>query len=458
MLRKTFSYAGLVAICLLLFSCDKNNNTVEQEETILTNKWIATNMRHWYYWYNEIPADAKLNYNSDPEDFYASLLSNKDGKNGYHYSSIEKKETATTRSGNAEISYGFEFQNWSYQNAAGGTSMAINILYVLPNSPAEKAGMKRGEWIYKINGVNVNMTNIYDLFSTKTITLSVASSFDSKSPVLRTMQLTPTLIEENPVFYTTVFQDASTLQKKIGYLVYNHFTAGLSDGDATYDNLLKTKFAEFKAQGVEEFVLDLRYNGGGLVTSAQLLAEMLAPASCVGKVFCETRYNKNVNRSYTYSFNASSANLDLPRLFVLTGNRTASASEAIINGLRPFYNVHLLGQQTEGKNVGSVTLADDKYDYEMHPIVCQIYNSNGFTDYANGFMPDWSYPDNPGLIEQATELGDKENEILLKNAIEWIVSGSKPQTRSILTPATQMIPGENSLTHRKSNRLIVPAL
>lgn len=88
-------------------------------------------------------------------------------------------------------------------------------------------------------------------------------------------------------------------------------------------------------------------------------------------------------------------NLNLPRLFVLTSNRTTGFGfEAVINGLRPYYDVYLLGEQTEGKNVGSITLTNDKYDYELHPIVCRIFNVQDQSEYKDGFSSDWE-PDEP---------------------------------------------------------------
>ena len=170
-------------------------------------------------------------------------------------------------------------------------------------------------------------------------------------------------------------------------------------------------------------MLDLRYNGGGLVTSAQILAELLAPESALGNTFCYLQYNDIQSKMVTYKLEGAEQNLNLPRLFVLTSNRTASASEAVINGLRPYYDVYLLGEQTEGKNVGSITLTNDKYDYELHPIVCRIFNVQDQSEYKDGFSSDWE-PDEPNSdyrpIVNHVELGDKENDVLLKAAIYWL--------------------------------------
>ena len=443
-MRNNKSFTLCFLLLLSLFTSCKNDD--DKEDSTKTNRWIETNMRHWYYWYDEIPTTNKLNFNATPEAFFNSLLCSKDGKDGYHYSSINKKSTAT-RTGDSEPTLGFQFQNW--RMGSGSTTYAVNVLYVLPNSPAQQAGLKRGDWIFKIDGVNINTTNIYDLLGTKSVSLSVSDKYNDANSNARIMKLTPAIVEDNPIFYTSIYQDESTNNIKVGYLVYNHFTPGEDDEDHKYDLELQEKFSEFKSQGVEEFILDLRYNGGGIVTSAQLLGELLAPENAIGKVFCETKYNSNVNRTTTYLFNRLSENLNLSRLYILTSSRTASASEAIINGLRPFYNVFLLGEQTEGKNVGSVTLTDENYEYELHPIVCQIFNAKGESNYKDGFAPDWLWERNPGLIDGQIELGDKDNDILLHNALQMMTKGVVV-TRSSVEPTINASPVYNSLADRKN--------
>lgn len=456
-------YSIYCRVCLLLgllffFSaCKDDDDDVKSDKA--TNQWIESTMRSYYLWYEDIPDKAKLNYNSTPETFFQSLLSNNDGKtrNGiqYHYSTIEKKKSATTRSYlGEEPSLGFEFQNWII-----GTRYATNILYVLPGSPAEKQGLKRGDWIHKINGANVSNQNVSDLLGGKTVVLTVSDHYDNVSNA-HTVELVPAKVEDNPVFLTKVYEDESTGNKKVGYMVYNHFTSGPGgDNDETYNNELRHRFAEFKAQGVEEFVLDLRYNGGGLVTSAQILAELLAPESALGNTFCYLKYNDIQSRTVTFNLDRKEENLNLSRLFVLTTSRTASASEAVINGLRPYYKVYLLGEKTEGKNVGSVTLTNDKYDYDLHPIVCRIFNAENESEYADGFSPSWEPKDNGDYrpIINHVELGDKENDKLLKAAIYWIRTDfAPPVTGFTRSSALDVVPGYCSLDRKAQNGMRVP--
>lgn len=450
-------------ICLLLgllfsFSACKDDDDDKSDKA--TNKWIESTMRSYYLWYNDIPDKEQLDYNAEPETFFQSLLSSEDGKNRgnshYYYSTIKKKKSTTTRSNmGGEPTLGFEFQSWIIDKS---NYAAVNVLYVLPGSPAEKKGLRRGDWIHKINGASVNDKNVYDLLGGKTVVLAISDHYLNKNTY--SVELVPAMVEDNPVFMTKVYQDKSTGNKKVGYMVYNHFTSGPGgDNDETYNNELRQRFAEFKTEGVEEFVLDLRYNGGGLVTSAQILAGLLAPESALGKIFCSLKYNDIQSKTVTYTLDRTEQNLDLPRLFILTTNHTASASEAVINGLRPFYNVYLLGERTEGKNVGSITLTSDKYDYELHPIVCRIFNANDESEYKTGFPSDWEPVTNGDYrpIINHVELGDKENDILLKAAMYWIHNGVKPAVTGFTRASgLNVVPGYNSLDRKTVSGMRIP--
>ena len=182
-------------------------------------------------------------------------------------------------------------------------------------------------------------------------------------------------------------------KKKIGYLAYTQFERGKTDDDSSYDDKLKELSGSYFT-GVDEFVLDLRYNNGGLLSSAVLLCTMFEPASVVGKLLGYLKYNDKTSpiKEYIYTgkdiLGSTGKNLDLKTIYILVSNNTASASEMVINCLRPYMNVVVIGEQTEGKNVGSVTYTSDDKKWEMHPIVCQIYNSQDYTDYVSGFSPD----------------------------------------------------------------------
>ncbi len=427
--KRSLIYISLFALLTLVFSSCSRDDTERSSEypTDTVNEWLDQTMRYWYYWRSEIPQKKNLNFKQDAEPFFESLLSQKDGKDRssgsghYYYSSISKK-SPSARANGAKVGIGIHFQTWLLGKSP--LKYAINVLYVLPGSPAEEAGIKRGNWIFKIDGIPVNENNVYDLLGSKTVKLAFADTYKAAEADMASVTLSPRNLEDNPLHYTSIIQGPETDNKIVGYMVFNSFTSGpTGEKDMTYNNELKAKFAQFKALDVEDFILDLRYNGGGLLTVSKLLSELLAPASAVGKDLCEVRYNTPAEKNFTYKIEAQASNLDLKRLFVLTSSQTASASEAVINCLRPFYDVVLIGEQTEGKNVGSVTLSSDKYEYEIHPIVCKLYNSLGQSNYSQGFSPDWELKGDYRLLNGNLPFGDTANDIPLRVALQWISSG-----------------------------------
>jgi Periplasmic protease len=435
----------LLFIAFFFAACEDKNNPIDEESdddegiteepiATATQEWIESIMRTHYYWYNEIPASENLDYTLDDESFFYSMLSKKDGKEYdgvmYHYSYIENLFGTRTLP-QTNNSYGFEFMLIANDNTY--TSYRALVFYTTPGSPAETAGVKRGDWITRRNGESINANNYNLLYGAEACTFTVERWDDDKNDYVALPDPISVsaahAIEDNPVFLTKVIPWKG---KKVGYLVYNHFTDGKSEGDVSYDNELRSMSAEFKEEGVNEFVLDLRYNNGGLLSSATILCAILAPETALGKELGHLKYNDKQSpqiRSFNMSeslLNPSGRNLNLETLYVLTSNSTASASEMIINSLKPFMEVVVIGEQTEGKNVGSLPYTSEDKNWEMHPIVCQIYNSDNFTDYANGFPPDYELNEAFEYVSSTTvtlvqlfPLGD-ENERMLNAALRLI--------------------------------------
>jgi len=328
----------VIILSFLFLSCSDNSiddgrgdSTNEYEQV---NTWIENSMRDYYYWYNEIPN--KVDRTLDPESFFISLLSKKDGKtsNSTHlyYSAIEEKSsTIRTTAAEGELSLGFKYQYYYITNTK---KYALKVAYILPDSPASKSELKRGDWIFTVNGETISDNVVENLNNGTSKTLGVATG--PTADVTKQVILVPTASGDNPVYLSKVYNLEG---KKIGYLVYNHFTPGTTDTDETYNNSLRKAFTNLKNNSIDEFILDLRYNRGGLITCAQLLATMIAPSEALGDIFCYTTYNdKQSSRNHTYKFDASymqqggyGSNLNLGRIFIITSENTASASEAVIN-------------------------------------------------------------------------------------------------------------------------------
>jgi C-terminal processing protease CtpA/Prc len=279
-----------------------------------------------------------------------------------------------------------------------------------------------------------------------------------------TVSLEAVTIQEDPVFITTILDTAST---SVGYLMYNAFQRN------SHENLNDT-FGTFQSEGIDELVLDLRYNSGGSAQTSQVLASMISGQS-----------ESDIYATYSFSSKRSAENetvsfldqlpledgseipmnqLSLDRVFILTGFNTASASEVVINGLEPYMDVILIGRQTVGKDDGSLTLYDapapyiDKADANpnhknaIQPIVLKIVNVDG-RDYPNGFTPlDDNLINELDFLEDLPPLGGPEDPLLAR-ALEIITGqpvAKAPSIQSadhqweILTTSTEMKPYSNN--------------
>lgn len=436
---------ALILMNGLLVGCkDEKPKSDDPKEGLAVNHWIEKTMREDYLWNTEIPAAGKLNYSAEPEIFFRSLLSLKDGKtrNGSHhyYSYIEKNKdyTGTRTSIDRDDTYGMEFILYSITDDKGNPLgyYWARVLYVLPNSPAAVAGLNRGDWIVGFDGSNDNIKGTEYNRLLKGIAIQLTATPDPRdSKAYRTAALSAShAMEDNPLYVSTTIEEGG---RKIGYLLYNHFTTGPGDyTDRTYDKEMERIFKDFANQGVNEFVLDLRYNGGGYLISANVLAALLVPEQNKNAVFCIDTDNKGRQSKRYFNSENTTTHLKLNRLYVLTSSSTASASEAVINGLTPFLEVILIGEKTEGKNVGSVHYAKDEYEWALQPIIMRITSSDTSYDYSGGLPADIlcdEFDEDQNTTDQLLPLGNKD-EFMLEKAIEQITGIRSVAPRALDQP------------------------
>jgi C-terminal processing protease CtpA/Prc len=245
--------------------------------------------------------------------------------------------------------------------------------------------------------------------------------------------MTAIQMQENPIQLDTVL---NVNNLKVGYLVYNGF-------NADFDIQLNDVFKRFKDAGIDKLVLDLRYNGGGSVQTAKYLASMIY-GTATSKVFFKSQYNTGLQAEIVKEDGAASLSenftdkilktsttaetpintLNMTKLYVITSDNTASASELLINGLIPYMQVYNVGINTAGKYVASVTIKDwdangvvnPNHKWAMQPIVVKIANSAGVSDFVDGLVPDYSLEED---IANLLPFGD-QNEILLKAVLNNI--------------------------------------
>ncbi len=474
-------YISVLILALAVFgvvSCsDSNDFGGEEGFNDPVNDFIWKGLNSWYNWQTE---SVNLNDSKDDiaEDYYSFLNDYTDYETlmlelCYKHSKIVGSASAVDRF--SWFIEDYEVQNQSFQgirtrfgftrrtieiNESTG-EVILSILIVEPGSPADAAKMQRGDIVYRIDGITLNTDNVNEVstrLSNESVTLSFASEQDGSLIHIEDKTITRALVTSNPVHFKKVFDDIGG--KKVGYLVYNQFSSSFNDE-------LNAAFADFKAVGIDELVLDLRFNGGGSVLTSSYLASMINENArtrrFVNLVYNDKHSDENdgynfANKLFRYDEDGKSQGQEtinrlntLSRLYILTSDGTASASELIINGLKPYMSsVKLIGATTYGKNVGSITLYDAPNDdyaressanpahkYAMQPIVFQSFNKNGESDYIQGFSPDIAI-DESKYWNKLLPLGDR-NESLLKAALDNI-SGiqSKESLSKIQVQAKQI--------------------
>lgn len=324
------------------------------------------------------------------------------------------------------------------------TYIFLAVQGVHPGSSAYQAGIKRGTEITHINGQILTENNWFNYYYNLRLP-STSMSLEVKDYKGETYNINSGPIYPNPVILSQVKQIGS---HKIGYLAYSAFEAG-------FDQELFDVFKDFHNQSITDLVVDLRYNGGGHVKSANLISSCIAGEACIGKTFAAYRYNasrmkERGNRMYTEQFayneydnlnkiSLAAGGLNLQTVYFLVSNNTASSSELVINSLKGIgIDVKLIGMTTHGKNVGmeGIVINTAAANYELYPITFQSYNAEGFGDYANGFQPEYVIDENsPNGNNSFEGYGDfgTNNDPLYAKAVNLITGANyvKSTTRSI---------------------------
>jgi carboxyl-terminal processing protease len=372
--------------------------TTPVNPNIAANTWIHEAMSYYYLWNTNMPSLASSKTTEKPTDYFYTLL-NDYGKTD-RFSWIDESVTNLQNQLNG-VSTVLGVKNNAFYTDDTKTTLAFVLAYVLKGSPAEKAGLKRGDIIMKVDDQTITNTNYTTILSNQTLKLGLGD-FINGAFVVNGKNVTVTKVElqTNPILADTVIAWSG---RKVGYLAYSQFLN-------SFDDSLRAIFGRFKAAGVNELVLDFRYNGGGYVVSSDLITNMTVKdaAAKVGKLMNKKVYNSTYTAylertsgasAFETLFKAEPNNLGtLNRVFVLTSGNTASASELVINNLKPFMDVILIGEHTYGKNVGSFTLTDPnkRWDFGLQPITFLTNNAIGESNYGtvNGFLPNYTLADN----------------------------------------------------------------
>ncbi len=341
--------------------------------------WLRDYMNDWYYWYAISPNPSPDGYPTVDSYFNALLYTGSDTVNfpkadEWSYMTTEEAYNRTFGDGKA-LGYGLMVAGLE---VTGHPELPLYARYIEPGSPAAVAGLQRGDQILTINGrtsadviASNDFSDLTAINEGETLTLGVRNA-DGDSQVTLTSAIYALVPVPNTFTLTT------PSGRKMGYvMVKDMIDQALTPFDAA--------FAQFKANGVQDVVIDLRYNGGGLVSVADKLASYPAGPTTAGNTFASLLYNdhkQGYNQTFRFQSYANATGLN--RVYVLTGPRTCSASEQVINALRPFVSVVTIGDTTCGKPVGFLPQADG-CGAVVSAVNFESVNSRNEGRYFNGF-------------------------------------------------------------------------
>lgn len=456
---------------LVLLSCSKDDGiitapipTPDPAANVEVQDFMYRAMNTWYFWQADVLdlADNRftdsasytefLISESSPGDFFDNKLLFTEDRFSFY---ADDYKTLTMALSGISKSNGLEF---GLVQISGSNDVFGFVKYIIPGSDAATKDIARGELFSGVNGQTLTLANYSSLLfgaGSDSYTLNMATITNgaitaSDKEVMLTKQEG---LAENPVFLTKSFDIGD---KKIGYLVYNGFTN-------EYDEDLNNAFGELKSLGVTDLVLDLRYNPGGSVNTARLLSSMIYGTKTTD-VFLKARYNtkyqkyledKDVELREFFADKTGAGTpintLNLNKVYILTTDGTASASELVINGLDPYVDIVQIGEATRGKNEFSVTMVDDSendYVYNpqrvakinpnnkwaIQPLIGRNENSVGFSDYTSGLQPTIELLEDYGNLGV---LGD-QNEPLLARAIQEITGTTAKRDFTVKMPIREL--------------------
>lgn len=446
----------LVITVLVTFnSCfeDSDDNLIAASEI---NDFVWKGMNLVYLYKSEIPDLANnrfssleeytnyLNSFSTPESLFESLIFDRQNVDKFsviipNYVEFLQQQQGISLNNGADFL--FYLEPGSQTNVFGVVRLVFN------GSPADQAGLQRGQVFNAVDGIDLTVDNLNNLLNQNSYTLNLADYNDNGTPEVaddtiesnsQSVSLTKINFTRNPVVTTEVINLSGT---NIGYLHYTGF-------NNNFETQLNQAFATFAGANVQQLVVDLRYNPGGVINTAARLGSMIT-GQFNGQVFSKLFYNEDLqsnntdfNFTNTISGGAPINSLNLSKVYVITSSRSASASELLINSLRPYIEVVQVGDVTSGKTQASITIFDSpdltidgvnpSHTYAMQPLVANSVNKDNLEVPSTGIVPNIELRERPNNLGV---LGDV-NEPLLAAALADIegLGRSFPMFIETLTP------------------------
>ncbi len=414
----------LLGVFVILSACIKS----ETEEFIEVNSWIKENMQENYLWPERVPdeVDGRIPPGAyfggilDPNDFISFITD----RTVFFESEINERPFSSGLSP--------AFGRFSNSN-----NVFVLTEFVYPQSSADSNGIKRGDIVLAVDDIPLNISNFERLFFAERsiVRYTMGEFIPSQGIIAETgevITVKQSQMDLNPVVHSSIID---TVNNKIGYLFYAEF---LNGENGKFNDSLDMAVQNFKSEGVTDLIVDLRYNLGGDIDAAENLANAIVSSAAAQseEVFVKFEYNENIEQEIINEegqnserlerkFTEVPENLGLQRVFFLTGGKTASTSELLINGLTPHMNVIKVGESTSGEFFGTTMLKGEDAvppnDYIMVPVFVQYVNSEGAASLVFGIEPEIEVEDD---LLAPFQIGDTEDP-LLGAAVNFVINGSQ---------------------------------
>lgn len=429
---RSFGFCLMFAGLLLMNGCRKDPVSFRLSAD---NQWILDSMNVYYFWKDQLPKAPKDQSNAS--QFFKSVLYSAD-----RFSYLDDPaELKTAYSSFAW--YGFEYAIVENSSAPNGLIGVVTL--VVPNGPADQAGLKRGDLFTAVNDISIRPDQLdqvhLKLRLGEGLTLAMGSMGPAGISPGAQVSIKYFRHSEMPVYLQKIFSNGPA---KIGYIYYNAF-------DGNYDHQVLEAIRSLSDQGASELILDLRYNPGGDVSSAAKIAAVLSKVTAE-QAFVIYQANSNGGRrisSFQQTMNENNYlpqsfaqllnyRMKLNRVVILTTGATASAAELLINNLKPYLEVIQIGTATIGKDMASFAITDmnvpKKTNLILHPLVFKLYNAMNAGGYQDGIQPDY-------LIDEFKEMplrpfGDAEDP-MIKKALDVLGAQSSRIAGSTGNPAEE---------------------
>ena len=389
----------MLSTALLVVGCSSSSDNFGGEPSSCSNdgqkQFVLDALYDWYLWNADLPATLNIADYATPEQLVVQVTETygpqkSDGTPLDRFSSVGSLQADQQFFGEGRFEgFGFRFNFIDFQPP-------FQILGTFADSPAGASPLARGQIVQTLNGrtpVEIQAAEGINAFfdNADTVTWVVE---DLQGNVLPPFDITKGIVTIDPVPQARTIDIGNGLPP-VGYIQFESFIS-------TAEPVFASVFADFVAAGVTDIIIDMRYNGGGLVRTAELLGDYLGSVANPGAIFSRTEFNADrapANNSIDLFANPAVANgLNTSRLIVIASGGTASASELVTNSLIPYADVWIVGENTFGKPVGQVGI--EFCEKILRPTSFRTTNSLGDGDYFDGLPVDC-----PAIDDVTTAVG-----------------------------------------------------